>query len=48
VFTVAFPLQIGLGLTAVIAALGATATWFAGWSGHYAETVARFVAAFAG
>jgi flagellar biosynthetic protein FliR len=45
VFTVAFPLQIALGLAAVTAALGTTATWFAGWSDHYLATVARFLAA---
>lgn len=34
VFTVAFPLQIGLGLTAAIAALAYLATWLAGWPVH--------------
>lgn len=48
VFTVAFPLQIGLGLAAVTAALAATATWFTGWSGHYAEVVGRVFAALGG
>jgi flagellar biosynthetic protein FliR len=47
-FTVAFPVQIGLGLAAGIAMLGATATWFVGWSGHYAGTVERFFTAFRG
>lgn len=45
VFTVAFPVQITIGLAAVIAALGATATWFASWSGHYAATIGTFFAA---
>jgi flagellar biosynthetic protein FliR len=45
-FTVAFPVQIGLGLAAGLAMLGAIATWFTGWSGHYAETIGRFFAAF--
>ena len=45
VFTVAFPLQIGLGLAAVLAALTATAAWFVGWSGHYGELVGGFLAA---
>jgi flagellar biosynthetic protein FliR len=47
-FSVAFPLQIGIGLAAVVAALGAIAAWFAGWSGHYAGTLGRFFTAFGG
>ena len=34
VFTVAFPLQIGLGLAAAVAALAGLATWLAGWPAH--------------
>ena len=34
VFTVAFPLQIGLGLAAAVAALGGLAVWLAGWPAH--------------
>jgi flagellar biosynthetic protein FliR len=36
VLTVAFPLQIGVGLAAMVAALGFIATWMTGWTGHYA------------
>jgi flagellar biosynthetic protein FliR len=35
VLTVAFPLQIGVGLAALVAALAFLATWMTGWSGHY-------------
>ena len=49
IFSVAFPLQIGIGLAAFVAALGALATWLAGgWSGHYAQTLGRFFTAFGG
>jgi flagellar biosynthetic protein FliR len=48
VFTVAFPIQIAIGLAAVAAALGATATWFVGWPGHFAGTIGRFFAALGG
>ena len=36
VLTVAFPLQIGVGLAATVAALAFIATWMSGWTGHYA------------
>lgn len=45
VFTVAFPVQIGLGLAALVAALTAVATWFTGWPAHFAGTIGRFFAA---
>ncbi len=48
VFTVAFPIQIAIGLAAIVAALGATATWFAGWPAHFAGTIGRYFAAFGG
>jgi flagellar biosynthetic protein FliR len=35
VLTVAFPLQIGVGMAALVAALSFLATWMTGWSGHY-------------
>ena len=38
----------GLGLAALAAALGATAVWFANWSGPYAQTLERFFAALGG
>lgn len=47
VFTVAFPLQIGLGLVAAVAALAYLATWLAGWPAHFAGAVAPFFAAIA-
>jgi flagellar biosynthetic protein FliR len=45
VFTVAFPLQIGLGLAASVAAFAGIATWLTGWPAHLAGTVGQFVAA---
>jgi flagellar biosynthetic protein FliR len=45
VFTVAFPLQIGLGLAASVAALAGIATWLTGWPAHLAGTVGQFFAA---
>ncbi len=42
VLSVAFPLQLAIGLTTLVAALAFVATWMAGFSGHYAgalETV---------
>ena len=48
VFTVAFPIQIAIGLAAVAAALGATAVWFVHWPTHYAGVLAQFFAALGG
>lgn len=48
VFTVAFPLQIGVGLAAMAAALAGVATWFTGWPAHFAGTIGRFFAALGG
>ncbi len=48
VFTVAFPIQIAIGLAAVAAALGATAVWFVHWPEHYAGVLGRFFAALGG
>lgn len=45
VFTVAFPLQIGLGLLAAVAALAYLATWLVGWPAHLAGTLGQFFAA---
>lgn len=45
VFTVAFPLQIGLGLVAAIAALAYLATWLAGWPAHLGGILGPFFAA---
>ncbi|GLC25380.1 flagellar biosynthetic protein FliR [Roseisolibacter agri] len=39
VLTIAFPLQIAVGLSATVAALAFTATWLTGWTGHYAGTI---------
>lgn len=36
VFSIAFPVQIAIGLAALVATLAFVATWFTGWSGHYA------------
>ena len=48
VFTVAFPLQIGLGLAAAIAAFAGLATWLAGWPAHLADVVGPVMSALAG
>ena len=47
VFTVAFPLQIGLGLTAAVAALAYLATWLAGWPVHLGGVLGPVFAALA-
>lgn len=47
VFTVAFPLQISLGLLAAVAAFGGLATWLAGWGGHLAGVLGPVFAALA-
>ncbi|MGZ8469637.1 MAG: flagellar biosynthetic protein FliR [Gemmatirosa sp.] len=42
ILTIAFPLQIVVGLSATVATLAFIATWMTGWTGHYAgalETV---------
>lgn len=36
VLSIAFPLQIAVGLSATVAALAFIATWMTGWTGHYA------------
>jgi flagellar biosynthetic protein FliR len=36
VLNIAFPLQIAIGLSAIVAALAFVATWMTGWTGHYA------------
>ncbi len=48
VFTVAFPIQIAIGLAAVTAALASLATWLTGWDGHLAGVIGRFFAALGG
>lgn len=35
VLTIAFPLQIAVGLAATVATLAFIATWMTGWTGHY-------------
>ena len=45
VFSVAFPLQIALGLAAFVSALAFVATWMVGWGGEYAGVVERVVQA---
>jgi flagellar biosynthetic protein FliR len=45
VFTVAFPLQIGLGLAAAVAALAYLATWIAGWGAHLGGVLGPIFAA---
>lgn len=36
ILTVAFPIQIGVGLVAVVAAVAFVGTWMTGFTGHYA------------
>lgn len=48
IFTIAFPIQIAVGLTALVGALAFVATWFTGWSGHYAGTVEQLFAGLLG
>lgn len=48
VFTVAFPLQIGVGLLAAVAAFAGLATWMVGWGGHLDGVLAPVFGAMAG
>lgn len=45
VLTIAFPLQIGVGLMAITASLALVANWMTGWTGHYAGALGQLFAA---
>lgn len=44
-FSLAFPIQIAIGLSAFVAALGFVSVWLVGWSGHYAGSLEHLFAA---
>jgi flagellar biosynthetic protein FliR len=39
IISLAFPVQIGIGLVALIASLSFVATWLTGWTGPYAGVI---------
>jgi flagellar biosynthesis protein FliR len=48
ILSVAFPIQIAIGLFALAASLPFIARWFGGWQGAYGEMLMRVIGAFTG
>lgn len=48
ILQLAFPVQIGVGLAALVASIPVIALWFMGWDTTYAQMLGRVVSAFTG